>query len=636
MAADTSEFTPLTSKPKRRPFLVLDLESKEDDTQRAGFTRPFMGGVYDGSEFHAFFDQDRGGDWQTRYHYPGGCIDRMMKFILRDKYAGHHIYAHNAGRFDYLFLLTWLMTVGERMGFMFSLIPVSSSIQVLDVWKKGSGKKKKWKRWRFLDSLRLIPIGLDKAGKTFGVGGKLEHDLHLPEWDKRWLEYNRVDCVKLYEVLEKFHHYVEDVLLGEIGVTAPATAVKLLRRRYLKAPIARNVHTHEFIRRGYFGGRVEVFKKSGQGLRYYDINSSYPAAMLEMMPGGDCSEWDGEPPERFRRDPEQGGRIGFCEVKVVVPRTLHIPPLPVRGDGKLLPKGKLLFPTGNLYGIWEWSELQQAIEMGCEIVWWGKSYWYEAIPLFREYAQDLYAYRDKSHPDYNDGMAAIAKLLLNSSYGKFGMNTLRKKIYKYDDPDLPDNAVPADNDPECLVWYAEEEVDACYIMPQIAARVTAVARVALLRHMLAAEELGGELHYCDTDSLITNVEMPTSTELGGLKDEYPEQSGKLRGEFLGPKMYALDTEDGFEGEAFELIKAKGFPGKYRTRETIETLKEGGVITMQRLEKVGTLAKAGFRRGPRMVTVPKRLHFDAGKRRIFKDGSTSPHYVEMWEDDNKNV
>ena len=40
---------PLSSKVKSRKFVVYDIESKADDTQDPGFTRPFMVGVYDGA-----------------------------------------------------------------------------------------------------------------------------------------------------------------------------------------------------------------------------------------------------------------------------------------------------------------------------------------------------------------------------------------------------------------------------------------------------------------------------------------------------------------------------------------------------------------------------------------------------------
>ena len=45
MARDFLE--PLTSSVKRKKFCVYDIESKHDDTQKAGFTRPFLVGTYD-------------------------------------------------------------------------------------------------------------------------------------------------------------------------------------------------------------------------------------------------------------------------------------------------------------------------------------------------------------------------------------------------------------------------------------------------------------------------------------------------------------------------------------------------------------------------------------------------------------
>lgn len=608
-----SDFTPLEGSIKKRPFLVLDVESKDDNTQKAGFTRPFMVGVYDGEEYHAFFDRTRKGWWKERYWMPGGCVDQAMRFILQKKYRGHHIYAHNAGRFDYLFITPWLMGSGQRHQFKFSIIPVASAIQVLDIWRGN-----KHARWRFLDSYKLIPTGLDKIAKTFGFEGKLQHDLDMHESDHRWVDYNRVDCEQLYVVLEKFHHYIENVLCGEVGITAPATSIKLLRRRYLKSPLPRSEDTHQFVRDSYVGGRVEPFEKKGRGLFYFDINSSYPAAMLELMPGGNATWWKGKPPARFQKN-----RIGFVEASVHVPENMHIPPLPIKGKKEFgVPEGKLIFPTGNLLGTWEWTELQMALELGCTIKEWHRSVWYEPVPLFREFVLDLYQYRDKSNPKYDEALAAVVKIMLNSAYGKFGMKTLRKKLYRWDDPDLPENAVPVMPDPESPLWYAEEEVDAPYIMPQIAARVTALGRVRLYRAMLEAQKRGGRVYYIDTDSVITDVELPTSSELGALKDEFPDYSGKLVGEFLAPKLYMLSAD------GFEKIKAKGL--QKRDRETVERLARGETIYQKRLEKVGSLARTGFSRGPRMLTVPRTLRPDAGKR-IFQPGenTSEPYYVEMW-------
>lgn len=611
--------TRLTRKAKSTPFLVLDLESKDGPSRiKAGFTRPFMVGVYDGTSYAEFRDlEPKRGRWQARYFWRDGCVAQAMRHILTKKYSGHHIYAHNGGKFDYLFLLPWLMHEGRRLGYHFQIIPVSSAIQLLDVWK--DSVEGGTMRWRFLDSFRLMPTSLQKAAKSFGMEGKVDHDLNTHESDPSWSVYLKQDCTELHAILTKFHDYIENVLCGEVGMTAPSTSMKLFRRRYLKQDVPRTIESHEFIRRGYFGGRVEVFRREGEKLRYFDINSSYPRAMLEAMPGGEGQRWEGEPPDFLKQ------RIGFVECDVHVPEDVIIPPLPVKLETDepetSHANGKLIFPVGNLSGTWEWSELQKAMELGCAIERWGVSWWYEPVYLFEDFVTELYKYREKSSPFYDEGLAAVVKIMLNSLYGKFGMKTLRRQIYRWDDPYLPKNAVPASPDPDCFIYYAEKEVDAAYIMPQISARVTALGRIRLLDAMLAAKKLGGELYYCDTDSIITDVELPSSTKLGELKDEYPQQSGRITGKFLGPKLYVLQCED------WECIAAKGF--EERTSSLIERLARGETIVQNRLEKVGTMARRGFLSGPKMVRVPRGLHFDKGKREMFEDGSTKPWRLEMW-------
>ena len=553
-----------------------------------------------------------------------------MRFLLQRKFRGYHIYAHNAGRFDYLFFLPWLMLTGTNMGWTFGVIPVASSIQVIDVWDKRGKKERKGDRIRFLDSMKLIPTSLANAAKGLGVAGKNraalgEEDLNLHEDDPRWEVYNKQDCDTLYAVVEKFHHYIEDVLLGDVGITAPSTAVKLLRRQYLKQAVPRSVETHDFIRRSYVGGRVEPFEEYGEALSYFDINSSYPASMQGMMPAGEAFEWDGEPPDRFVNT-----MLGFVECDVYVPESTHIPVLPIKVDEKLV------FPTGYLSGIWTYPELMLAVECGARVITWKHSVWYKPVDLFSEFVATLYAYRDKSNANYNAALESVVKIILNSLYGKFAMKTLRKKIYIYNDPDKPDNAVPASGGPEALVWYAEEEMDAPYIMPQVSAWVTSQGRIRLMRYMLAALALGGKVFYCDTDSIITNVKLPSSTKLGELKDEIPEWSGQLTGEFIGPKMYILKSPE------WVRIKAKGLESGQRNEATIRKLLRGAKRTalgleiaardrvwVRRLEKVGTLAQANFTRGPRLRKVPRRLLVASGKRERLPDGSTIAIRVEMF-------
>jgi hypothetical protein len=58
----------------------------------------------------------------------------------------------------------------------------------------------------------------------------------------------------------------------------------------------------------------------------------------------------------------------------------------------------------------------------------------------------------------------------------------------------------------------------------------------------SVETRNGRVYYMDTDSLLTDVNLPSSKALGGLKDEVPRFSGFLHGRFYASKMYVLNVE----------------------------------------------------------------------------------------------
>lgn len=635
---DPGMLHPLEGKPKEIKFCTWDIESKDGDTQKGGFTRPFLVGLNDGKNFNAFFDQTEGGDWKSRFYLPGGCVDRFMNAALCKAYKGYWFYAHNAGNFDFLFLLPWLARNIEKRDLVISLIPVGNSgLLAIDVWHS----KNKWQKWRFVDSVKLLPMTLNKAAKSFGIGEKFstlsgekitdrhgnKMDYDTPEDDPGWIAYNRSDCELLYGVLESAFDMIENVFGGEVGLTAPSTAMKTFRRQFLLKAIERNEVTHEFIRESYCGGRTEVFYERGRYLSDYDINSSYPASMTDLMPVGDAKHWGAtEPPKRWLKD-----RIGFCRVCVYVP-PMQIPPLPIKACDAWFPRGsgvegKLLFPTGYIRGVWEWGELQNAIAYGAKIVSWEESWWYKAEPLLAAFMETLYKYRNQAkcfdcrgklgkgpngmaywckkceQPGYSAGLDAWAKLMANSTYGRFAMNPEKTKLYWRTDPERPDGCLPLiDGDPESQLWYKVDVTEDVSIMPQISARITALSRVKLYQFAMAAEgavnrrctkchskvsfkgkstgngwlldtELGGfgphgdatatdkidraspccpcggAIHtaqgrvcYMDTDSLMTDSYMETGAELGELKDEIPRYSGYLEGRFYAPKLYRLSVD----------------------------------------------------------------------------------------------
>lgn len=416
-------------------------------------------------------------DWPEWHLRPGqGCIDRFARFVFgqvgdKKKHRARYqrkqaqIYGHNAGKFDMLFLLGWLLR--HRDEFEFEIVSVQSRIQQLIVWRRGETKKR---AWIFLDSVSLLPMTLDKVGKTFisNPSGSLEQpataapqdlnnrklhiNLNLHESDAQWDEYLKTDCVVLRKGLLSYEKMIL-ALGGEVGITAPATAMKLFRMAFQKTWIAINAHLgnctgkceakgkldehghpagcsrdslcsgachgclHEFVRLGYYGGRTELFRSWVRNAFYFDINSSYPASMREEMPIGPVTDF-GESSWAFCAQMRKT-HIGFVEAEVEIPEGTKIPPLPWRvpeganihfrqpdGTDTVVPPGKLIFPTGRLRGVWDFDELALVLHPHVKgrIVKIHRSVWFKSGRIFDDFVDVLYSYRSKDDPNnYSSG-----------------------------------------------------------------------------------------------------------------------------------------------------------------------------------------------------------------------------------------
>jgi hypothetical protein len=618
---------PLRGEPKNRPFLTFDLESKHDDTQRPGFTRPFMTGFYDGVEFRSFWNDEHVNDlpWYDRCIARGGCIDKFMRHILGEtpdgrfvqKYKNFDLYAHNMGAFDGLFLPAWLQQNNSWVSY--TLMPVQSKIQMMEIWRFNPSRprtnirarrvadtkdRKLFGTIRILDTIRVMPMALDKIIKMFKLRpkgeGKKEIDLSLPESEvDLWNEYNRVDTVELWRARERYGELIHS-MGGEVGITAPSTAVKLLRRKYLpdKFRIYRNIHfpdchdesclgcAHEFFRTGYYGGRTEIYQFIGYGW-YYDVNSSYPYSMKQKMPIGEM-EVLGEN-ESFAKY-VNGDHVGFVRCTVEIPDNVYLPPLPVPHGGKLK------FPVGRFSGTWDWAELRALKRVGGRILHVEKSVWIRAGKFFDHFVDDLYSMRQKNSPDYDEGRSEMAKIMLNSTFGKFGMEQDRDEIVilkpgetepygvrfpgesqkhwqqrrdkemglegtteskQLRTPEIKGGSGSYEHD--SLIRIRDTRIDAAYIIPQISAHITALSRNLLWCYSMDIIDKGGKIFYSDTDSVLTDYgEIPDSRDLGGLKKEFNGECVEITA--YAPKMYVLRKETPFPGTHVREESSEGKQG----------------------------------------------------------------------------
>lgn len=109
-----------------------------------------------------------------------------------------------------------------------------------------------------------------------------------------------------------------DVDIAKV-VSAPSLSLLIFRRKFLSEPIpilGRKLDT--VIRPSYFGGSTDFFTRHANNVKYYDVNSLYPFAMLNDMPGDYLGKLD---PKTTNLD----NVFGFVEVIISAPADMVNP-----------------------------------------------------------------------------------------------------------------------------------------------------------------------------------------------------------------------------------------------------------------------------------------------------------------------
>ena len=598
---------PLRKRSKIQPFEVYDIETTTD------LKNVYLVGWYDGSKY-AY--------WESVPLPPENPSSAMAQFL---KWRFAHPtrsaqYAHNGGNFDAVFALSTIINLWKNLEV--EIIPSQSSILLMKVIDKETRST-----WKFLDSARTLPDSLDNLGKCFLNEGKIEIDdyetLHL---NSNRYSYLKRDCTLLYNVLSKYFHLLYDKLGGQAGISAASTALATYRASYQPRPLPEiSEHATALARAGYYGGRCEPFRReflatdTNPVLHCFDVNSMYPWAMRQHQPIEEINV-KGYHPEL----------TGFVDCTVHV-QDCHVPILPCRA------KNRLLFPSGVWRGVFSTCELRLAQEHGQLLsVHYHDAAYFRTADIFSEYVDTLYAFRDKSckhrKMDHShcpkDGpcngwdlsLDRMAKIALNSLYGKFGSQEVRETIHirpSFDDMvNKQMQQMPSSVSVDC---YIERTIKhSAYMLPQISAWITALGRCKLAEGLLRQES---ESYYCDTDSIYTSRPMDCGPNLGEWKDEYSSDP-IVYAYFLSPKVYVLAHLSGKITN-----KAKGFSkfGKEKLPpNAVALLASGESLEVSRFAKARSVIRGDFG----LMLATKRCHMDYEKRIFHKDGSSEPRRVEL--------
>mmetsp|Transcript_12651 Transcript_12651/g.16301 ORF Transcript_12651/g.16301 Transcript_12651/m.16301 type:complete len:1243 (-) Transcript_12651:1394-5122(-) len=353
-------------------------------------------------------------------------------------------------------------------------------------------------------------------------------------------------------------------------------------------------------RDAYFGGRTNAVKlyyacEANERIHYIDATSMYPSVMSDennFYPVG--------PPTVLKKDRDVflpiDELMGLQKCRVVPPANLYHPLLPSRKDS-----GKILFSNEPMVGTWTSVELQKAVRLGYHItdIYEQHHFPRSSNDLFRDYITTFFNIKKQAKDSKNTGLASVAKLCLNSMYGKFGFNPSKQKttkmvydadeLFKYMFGEYDEVLLNVVNEDVAYVSMSEndEYTEHNKSNVYVAAFITAYARLKLYNDTI--EPLGRYVLYFDTDSCVYVsptgehlIELDPTGALGGWESEVPEEEYFTHFVSCGPKTYCLKSASGTQ----DVTKAKGFSLHYANSQifNFETLRDQVLAKALNLEK----------------------------------------------------
>lgn len=486
-------------------------------------------------------------------------VEKLQK-ILDGLPGNFTIYAHNGGKFDFMFLVHIL-----RGKVLFKGRGIMSC-------KIGGHELR--------DSLHIIPEKLANYKKDDFDYSTLSKK-HREKNKLKIIQYMVNDCVYLFDIVKSF--------LGEFGfkISIGQAAMFELKKHYKVGTIGEN--TDEKLRQYFFGGRVECLAGRGHfkgTYKIFDVNSMYPFVMSSFQhPISNNYSWR-----------SKGG---------ITKDTIFID-LDCQNFGALVKRAENNETTATvsrgrfLTTIWEY---QAALDLGliadirfhnfidCDKF---SDFSKFILPQYerRLVTKELLRTLKKGTLEYDEAKKddIFAKLLMNNSFGKFAQNPRRFKesyITKSGDP------APKGYEEALLPTYRCADFDIwerpsprrTYNNVGTAASITGAARAVLMR----AIHNSVNPIYCDTDSLICKQLDNTiiDPKILGAWDLEKEVDEII---IDGKKLYAYKTY-GKAGQADEItVKSKGSPAGALDWNSMLRLMDNEIIEV--IAKGPTLTKTG--------------------------------------------
>lgn len=532
-------------------------------------------------------------------------IDNNIKSFIDYCYSQKNstFYFHNL-KFDGEFIIYYLLKNGFKHvvkkedikdnTFTTLISDMGQFYQITVYFTKGN---KKVHKVTFIDSLKIIPFSVDTIAKTFNLPiSKLKIDYNEPREIGHILteeenEYIKNDVLIVAKALKTL--FDENLTYMTEGSNALHDFKSMITKsKYNHLFPTLDYKLDEDLRKSYKGGFTylnPIYKeKNVENVTILDVNSLYPSVMYEKsLPFGEPIFFEGE----YKEDKVYNLYVQMITCSFEI-KEGKIPTIQIKNNMSFMANEylessnneivclvltnvdlKLFFEQYNVYDL----------EFVCG--WKFKS----MKGIFTEYIDKWITRKIEATKTGNKGQRTLAKLMLNSLYGKFATSLdVQSKI-----PFLSEDDV---------VHYElseEEQKDGLYL--PIASFITAYAREKTIRTSQAIktyslEKYGQDMYiYSDTDSIHTNLPIEELKAFCDIDDvrlgAWKNEGFAKRAKFIRQKCYLEEIDGNIE------ITCAGMPKtcyKFVTWDNFKTgFTCGGKLTFKHIKGGVKLVETDF-------------------------------------------
>jgi len=497
----------------------------------------------------------------------------METFIDRMARMNAQVYFHNL-RFDGRFIVDWL----ERNGYKIYIGDgrmMKGEYQVLisheGQWYTVTVNWKTGNRTEFRDSLKKLPMPVAEIAKAFQLEeSKGEIDYHAyrepgHRLTPEEIEYGSNDVIIPARALR------QQLNEGMTKLTVGADSLFEFKKMFGKKNFDRmfpvlSIEMDAEIRRAYRGGwvyadtryRGKIQCREG---KVYDVNSLYPSVMYDRILPFDHPIFHYGGPEEI-----EGYPLYICALTFTAKlKPNHVPCIQIKNTNQFAPtlhQTEIVEPVTMVCTNVDLALWREQYDM--DILCWDGTWYFRGVSgFFNEFIEKWMHIKATS----TGGLRLIAKLQLNSLYGKFATNPNVTGRF----PVMEDNIVK--------LKVGVEELRAPVYTP-MGVFITAYARDMTIR---AAQANYDTFAYADTDSLHLFTETPADLEI------HPSNLGAWKHEmdfvksiYVRPKVYSeygWEIKNGKRVEPMVMVThIAGLPRQVQKEVTFDDYFNGRVFT----------------------------------------------------------